>query len=129
MVKLNSRFGWANRLDFINRFNCPRFGCANLFGWAEPEDMRVCVLFYACQIAAGKHSTAAQAAGQLLAATLVPIGDGDTVQVKAPGLRQLIASISIDSANHLIANRAPGTKSRHSNLDPWIRMPDQWLTK
>jgi hypothetical protein len=65
----------------------------------------------------------------LLAATLVPIGDGDIVQVKAPGLRQLIASNSIDSANHTIANRAPGTKSRRSNLDLWIRMPDQWQTK
>jgi hypothetical protein len=40
-----------------------------------------------------------------------------------------VAPNSIDSANNLIANQAPGTKSRHSNLDLWIRMPDQWLAK
>jgi hypothetical protein len=39
----------------------------------------------ACQIAAGKHSTTAQAAGRLLEAKLVPRGDGDTFQVKTPG--------------------------------------------
>jgi hypothetical protein len=40
-----------------------------------------------------------------------------------------MAPESIDSANRLIVSRTPSAKSRHSNLDLWIRMPDQWLEK
>jgi len=108
----------------------PRFGWANRFGWAEPEGIRVYVpLMMLASLLLVSIPLTAQLPGRLLEATLVSIGDGDTLQVKAPGIRQLIAPNSIDSANHLIANRAPGTKSRHSNLDLCIRMPDQWLAK
>jgi hypothetical protein len=104
----------------------------NWFGWAEPEGMRVCppLLMLA----------------KLLLASIPlpprPLADYSkrswcqeemaTLFRSKPQARRpwrLMAPESIDSANRLVANRAPSAKSRHSNLDLWIRMPDQWLEK
>jgi hypothetical protein len=104
----------------------------NWFGWAEPEGMRVCppLLMLAKLLLAS------------IPLPLRPLADYSkrswcqeemaTLFRSKPQARRpwrLMAPESIDSANRLIVSRTPSAKSRHSNLDLWIRMPDQWLEK